>query len=414
MARWIRQKKYWVAAAIVIVAATVFGTIRLARSAPKFPMTVVQQKEFVDYVEVRGAVKALKSTVVTAPAGSGDLQILNIVTDGVKVKKGAVIVEFDATTVKHNLAINQSALKSADAAVQQSRAASRLKEEQDLTDVMKARFDVETARMETKKQEIISAIEGAEAKLKLADAEQKLVETEAKLKADRAAAAADLASKQRAHDQAEFQVKQAEQQLGSLTLRSPSEGVVVLQVNWQASGPMQMPAPFKPGDHAWPGATIAELPDTSSLQITARVEEAERGRVQIGQSAIIRVDAVPDRSYTGKVEEISTTASPDFNGGWPFPRNFTLTLALPESDARLTPGMGAIVRIAVDRVAQGIVIPTEAIFRKEGRSVVYVRRGSKFEEVAVEVARRSGNDALIAKGVRVGEQLSLKDPTQTE
>jgi hypothetical protein len=61
-----------------------------------------------------------------------------------------------------------------------------------------------------------------------------------------------------------------------------------------------------------------------------------------------------------------------------------------------------------------MVIPTEAIFRKEGRSVVYVRRGSKFEEVAVEVSRRSGNDALIAKGVRVGEQLALKDPTQTE
>jgi multidrug efflux pump subunit AcrA (membrane-fusion protein) len=68
----------------------------------------------------------------------------------------------------------------------------------------------------------------------------------------------------------------------------------------------------------------------------------------------------------------------------------------------------------VDRVAQGIVIPTDAIFRKEGRSVVYVRRGSKFEEVTVEVARRSGNDALIAKGIYAGEQLALKDPTQTE
>jgi len=414
MARWIRQKKYWVAAAIVIVAATIFGAIRLARSAPKFPMAVVQQKEFVDYVEVRGAVRALKSTVVTAPAGSGDLQILHIVTNGVKVKKGDVIVEFDATTVKHNLALNQSALKSADAAIQQSSAASKLKEEQDLTDIMKARFDVETARMETKKQEIISAIEGAEAKLKLADTEQKLVEVEAKLKADRAAAAADLASKQRAHDQADFQVKQSERQLSSLILRSPSNGVVVLQVNWQASGPMQMPAPFKAGDHAWPGATIAELPDTNTLQITARVEEAERGRVQNGQSATIRVDAVPDRSYNGKVEEISTTASPDFNGGWPFPKNFTLAITLPESDARLTPGMGAIVRIAVDRVAQGIVIPTDAIFRKEGRSVVYVRRGSKFEEVTVGVARRSGNDALIAKGIYAGEQLALKDPTQTE
>jgi len=84
---------------------------------------------------------------------------------------------------------------------------------------------------------------------------------------------------------------------------------------------------------------------------------------------------------------------------------------LAGSDARLTPGMGATVRIAVNRVPDGIVIPTAALFRKPGRTVAYVRRGSKFEETLVVVERQSGDEALIAKGLEPGERLALKDPT---
>jgi multidrug efflux pump subunit AcrA (membrane-fusion protein) len=86
-------------------------------------------------------------------------------------------------------------------------------------------------------------------------------------------------------------------------------------------------------------------------------------------------------------------------------------VGLAGSDARLTPGMGATVRISVDRVQDGIVIPTNALFRKAGRTVAYVRRGSKFEETPVEVSRQSGDEALIAKGLQTGERLALKDPT---
>jgi hypothetical protein len=60
------------------------------------------------------------------------------------------------------------------------------------------------------------------------------------------------------------------------------------------------------------------------------------------------------------------------------------------------------------------VIPVAAIFRKGGQSVVYVHRGSRVEEQPVEVARRSGENALIAKGLSRGEQVALKDPTATE
>ncbi len=325
-----------------------------------------------------------------------------------KVKKGDFLVEFDATTVEQKLAEDQSAVTSAEAEIQQSRAASRLKEEQDVTDEMTAKYDTEKARMDASKQEILSAIEGEQAKLKLADAEQKQKETEAKLKADRGAAASDLASKQQKHDQAAYQVELDKRALESLTLRAPLDGVVALQNHWQPQG---SPTTFKPGDHAWPGAAIAELPDGSALKISARVEEAERGQLKVGQSATVRLDALPDRSFDGHVDTISPTASLDFGAGWPVPRNFAVDLGLTGSDARLTPGMGATVRIAVARVPDGIVIPTNALFRKAGRTVAYVRRGSKFEETLVEVSRQSGDEALIAKGLQPGERLALKDPT---
>jgi RND family efflux transporter MFP subunit len=371
-------------------------------------MADVKRKEFVDYLEIKGEVKAIRSAVIAAPYGAGDLQILRLVDNAAKVKKGDFLVEFDATTVKQKLAEDKSAVTSAEAEIQQSRAASRLKEEQDVTDAMTAKYDTEKARMDASKQEILSVIEGEQAKLKLADAEQKQKETDAKLKADRAAAVSDLASKQQKHDQAAFQVELDQRALDSLTLRAPLDGVVALQNHWQPQG---SPTTFKPGDRAWPGAAIAELPDGSALKIAARVEEAERGQLKLGQSATVRLDALPDRSFDGHVDTISPTASLDFGSGWPVPRNFAVELGLAGSDARLTPGMGATVRIAVARVPDGIVIPTNALFRKAGRTVAYVRRGSKFEETPVEVSRQSGDEALVAKGLQPGERLALKDPT---
>jgi RND family efflux transporter MFP subunit len=406
--KWRSKKKVATWSAVVIVGVLGFGAFRLAKSAVTLPMADVKRKEFVDYLEIKGEVKAIRSAVIAAPYGAGDMQILRLVDNAAKVKKGDFLVEFDATAVKQKLAEDKSAVTSAEAEIQQARAAARLKEEQDLTDVMTAKYDAEKARMDAGKQEILSVIEGEQAKLKVADAEQKEKENESKLKADRAAAVSDLASKQQKHDQAAFQVQLDERALDSLTLRAPLDGVVALQNHWQPQG---SPTTFKPGDRAWPGAAIAELPDGSALKISARVEEAERGQLKLGQTASVRLDALPDRSFDGHVDTISPTASLDFGAGWPVPRNFAVDLGLTGSDPRLAPGMGATVRIAVARVPDGIVIPTNALFRKAGRTVAYVRRGSKFEETVVEVSRQSGDEALIAKGLQAGEQLALKDPT---
>lgn len=400
-----------VAGVATAAALLIFGAFRLVDSAPNIPTAVVARGDFTDYLELRGDVKALKSRTITAPYEAGDLQILKITPDGTTVKKGDIVVSFDTTTPKQMLAQDQTELKSADAEIEQSRAKARLKEEQDLTDLMKARYDMESAKLDASKREILSAIDGKEADLKLADAQQKLNEAEAKLKADKASDAADVESKRQKHDQALFDVQRTQRTLSVLVLRAPTDGIVTVLNNWRASGFIGNGAPFKQGDRAWPGAAIAEIPDLSTLQITARVDEVERGRIQAGQPLTIRADAIPDREFAGHIAQISTTASMDFSAGWPFPRDFTVQIAFDHTDPRLRPGMQANLRIATDHVREGILIPSEALFHDAGQTVAYVREGRKFVERPIEVARRSADQLLVTKGVAPGEKVALQDPT---
>ncbi|HKN35417.1 MAG TPA: efflux RND transporter periplasmic adaptor subunit [Terriglobales bacterium] len=407
---WAERPKSVTVSVLILVSAGTIGAVRLTSRPPAVATAEVKLGEFVDSLEFRGEVKALKSVSITAPAEAGDLQIVKIATDGAQVKKGDVVVEFDKTKTEQDLAQNKSSLKSAQAEIEQSRAQARLTEEENVTAAMKARYDVSAAELEASKQEIVSKIEGEEAKLKLADARQRVREAEEKQKSDRAGAKATLESKIEASRKALYDVQRAERSLAKMTLRASTDGMISLVQLWRPEGQ----AAFRPGDRAWPGALLAELPDLSSLRVYARVDETERSRVQVGQSVNIQLDAIPDRQFTGHIKEISTIATADFSGGWPFPRNFRLEITLDESDSRLRPGMTSQLTIIVDRVPNAVTIPAQSLFQRSGRSVAYVLSGTKFEERVVQVSRRSADRVLVAKGLQAGEKVALKDPTVKE
>jgi RND family efflux transporter MFP subunit len=178
--------------------------------------------------------------------------------------------------------------------------------------------------------------------------------------------------------------------------------------NWTQGGTTP---DFKEGDRAWSGAVIAQLPDLSTVRVSARVDEADRGRLKSGQPATVRIDAIADKEFPATVAEISPLAKPDYSS-WPFVKNFDIALQILDADSRIRPGLSASARIAVDKVPDAILVPPEAVFEKNGRSVAYVLHGSEFEERPVQVARRSKTELLIAGGLQPGERVALKDPTQ--
>ena len=195
-----------------------------------------------------------------------------------------------------------------------------------------------------------------------------------------------------------------------MTLRAPSNGIISLLQHWSGSNMTT----YHPGDRAWPGAPIAELPDATTLRISARIDETERGRLAAKQPVTVQLNAIPDRQFTGHIEQISSIATMDFSSGWPITRNFNLEISLDQTDPRIKPGISGQVTVLVDRVANAITIPAQAIFQRSGQNVAYVWRGTQFEERTVDVARRSGDKILVAKGVSAGDQVALRDPTAKE
>jgi HlyD family secretion protein len=405
------KRNQWAAVLALGLIVVILGAWAMSRGSVRVPTAVVERGEFTDALPFQGEVQALKSITISAPTQAGDLQIIKIAPEGINVKKGDVVVQFDATKTEQDLAQFRSALKSSDAEIAQAKAQARLKAEADQTALMKARFDVESAKLDASKHEILSEIDGAEKKLALADAQQKAQQAEAQLKSDHDDGVAKIAAAEQKRKQNLYNVQLAETSLAALTLRAPAAGVLDLLQVWHRGLGMAIP---KTGESLWPGAPVANLPDLSTLRLTMRVDESERGRLQPGQKASAHFDGLPDRDFTGKLSQISTTASMDFAAGWPIVMDFTVEVSLDQTDARIRPGMSANVRVTVYRIPNAIMIPAQASFQKSGRTVVYVLNGTKFEERLVDVGRRSGDRVLIAKGLQPGEKVALQDPSAKE
>src|SRR5205809_5656144 len=203
--RFFRKRKnlMLLGGAVLLLAAC--GLAFRRASVPSVPTAEARLGDFVDYVSIRGSIKAVRSLQLTAPSSvGGDLQIIKLVPTGTMVKKGDVVVQFAITTLQHTQEQKQSELKSADAEIEHTGAEGRLTQEQQATDLLQGRFDVERATLDTSKQEILSEIDGAETRLKLADAEQKFKELQQKETSSKNSAEAEINGKKHKREKALF------------------------------------------------------------------------------------------------------------------------------------------------------------------------------------------------------------------
>jgi len=391
-----------------------FAMASRAAVAPNVPMVDVVKGDFIDYLQLRGDIRPVKSIVLSAPTQAGDLQIVMLAKNGTAVKAGDVLVEFDATTLKQRMQEKLSELKQSDAEIAQVQAQQKITQEQDQTAVMKARYDLDRAKLDLGKRDLVSKLEYEQAKLSVADAELKLRESEAKAKSDKTAAEADIVAKQRKRAKAKFDLERAQSGLAALQIKAPTAGVVSIMPNYRTGGMFGGEVEFHEGDRAWPGANIVELPDLSSIHLEARLDESDRGRLKVGQLATVKIEAVPGKDFAASVDLISVLAKVDFSSGWPPQKNFDLGLVLKEPDKRIRPGMTATARIAIDRLPGALLAPTEAVFQRDGHPIVYRLRGSMFDETRVDVLRRGREQVAISSGVIAGEKLATRRPDQDQ
>ena len=344
---------------------------------------VVTRGEYSDIVEIRGQIQPVKSIYVTAPLSAGELQILKMAPNGTTVKAGDVVAEFDAVTLRRTIQEKEVELRSGNAELGQGQAQSAITTEEKQAAVKKAEFDVLKAKLALGELAFVAAIDGEKAKLAVADAEQRLREAQASVNSATADARADRQMRERTIEKSKADLQMAQRQVAALRVTAPTDGTVSIQPNYRSTTPMGTPQDIPRRRPRISGRHILELPDLSSVYLTARIDEADRGKLIMGQTAVIRVDAIADRDYKASVSDISVLARIDFTSGWPPPKQFDLKLSIQDPDKRLRPGMSAAARITVGRIPNVLLGP--------GR-IHLLRRGANGGLSAGEIRIRGGAD----------------------
>ncbi len=409
-----KRKWKWAGVVSLLAVAAAAGAIgvtrlRAARASAALPTAPARKGDFSVIVRCRGELKARRSVTISAPVNVPELRIVWLAPTGSTVKQGDIVIRFDQSAVKQQLQEKEAALKQAQAALDQSIAQARVAAEQDKLDLNTAAYQVEKAKLDVSKAEIVSKLQAEESRLELGLAEKKLDIQKVNNDLGQTSNEAKIASLRRARDKAKDEVELARYRLAQMEIKAPIAGWINYMSNF-SQGWMNA-KPFKVGDQAWPGAGLAEIPDLASLEMEGKVEEIDRGRILSGLDVRIRVDSLPEAAFPGKLVMMSPMTVMGWE--WPPSRTFRGYAKLDKVDPRLRPSMNGAMDVVVSRIPDAISIPAKAVFTVNGKPTVYIELDGGYKPVQVEVLARNPDEVAV-KGLAAGSKITLVEPEKTE
>ncbi len=184
-------------------------------------------------------------------------------------------------------------------------------------------------------------------------------------------------------------------------LRSPISGVVTARN-------------YDQGD-LYSGQAIFVVQQITPVKLLVGISETDYTKVKKGDQVEITADAIPGRTFTGKVNKIYPTIDPTSH-------TFTTEVVVGNADRTLRPGMYARVKVEFG-VNNSIVVPDEAVVKMQGsgqRSVYVVGKDNTVNSVLVKVGRHFDRYYEILEGLNEGDIVatkgssSLKDGAKVE
>jgi multidrug efflux pump subunit AcrA (membrane-fusion protein) len=396
-----RTARFWIGLIIVLLAlvgaAAGIYRLRQVQAAGTLPTTPARQGDFSVIVRCRGELKAKRSVQITAPVNVPSLRIVWQAPAGSAVKEGDPVVRFDPSSTQQQLQEKEAALKQAQATLDQAVADARITAEQDQRDLSSSKYDVEKARLEASKAEIVSALQGEESRIDLGLAEQKLRVQEATVNLHATSDSAKTASLTRQRDQAQTEVDLTNHRLSQMELKTPLSGVVMYMQNYSQG--WTNAKPFQVGDQVWPGGVVAEIPDLATLEMEGKVEEIDRGRIEVGMETRVHIDSLPELTMPADLVGISPLTEQSFE--WPRTSSFRAYGHIRQPDSRLRPAMNGNMDVIVNRIPNAISVPAKALFTRNGKPIVYVSEKGGYRAVEVELLARNPDEVAV-KGIKAG------------
>jgi HlyD family secretion protein len=325
--------------AVVLVAIFRHGATSRGTPAPGSAPAVSPESA----LRLNGTTEAVHMRAIVAPIlaseNFGSLTVTRLAASGRQVRKGDLLAEFDRQAQMRQFMDKQAEymdFANKTVSAQAKEVADRAKDE---TEIGQAESGWSKAGLEMQKVELLSKIDAEKAQETLEEAKATLQQLRTTFELKRQAAQAGIRLLEIQRDRARQVMDHALANAALMQIRSPIDGVVVLNTIWK-QGKM---GEVQEGDQVRAGVTFMQVVDPSQMQVRASVNQEDFLGLRIGLPARIRLDAYPEMLFSGKLEEMAPIArSGDFS---PKLRTFSVVFSIDGNDARLMPDLSAAVDV---------------------------------------------------------------------
>lgn len=378
-----------------------------AAGDPPEGTVAVERKEFRRTLRLHGTVEAVRSQAVSAPMlggpGGGSLIITRLAPKGVMVHAGDILVEFDPQNQMKTVLDRQAEYQDLLQQIKKRIADQKAAEARDRTEIVQAENNARAARVEMRRNEVLSRIDAEKNAQSLEEAEAELAQLRETFELKRKAAQAALRILEIQRDRAHGAMLHARENIEKMTIRSPIAGLVVPASTWKGNGMGDV----QEGEEMRPGAPVANVVDASVMQVRAQVNQADIACLQTGQRIEVRLDAYPELLFQGTVGQIAAIGT---EGSFSDKvRRFTVLFPIEGNDPKLLPDLSAAVDVILERRKGVLVLPRAAVMEGESGPSVLVSRPDGFRERPVKLSGMNDLEVVIESGLEEGT-LVLRRP----
>ncbi|MFN0168162.1 MAG: efflux RND transporter periplasmic adaptor subunit, partial [Bryobacteraceae bacterium] len=337
-------------------------------------------------IRVTGQTAARNFVTITAPMMRGPdsgraLVLIQLAEGGQRVKKGDLIAQIDAQSLKDHIDDVHSQVVQADADIKKRKAEQAIDWENLQQTLRAAKAELDKAKLDAGAMEIRMPIDIELLKLAVDEAEARLKQLQQDLKNRQDSFNAEIRILELTRDRHKRHRDRHAHDLEKFTMRAPIDGLAVRESAWRGGNQL---AQIEVGDQVSPGQTFLKIVDSSSMQMTSTVSQITSDELRRGQPATVYLDGFPTAKLPARVNNFGQMAT----GGWRqqfYMRSLPLLLDIEGTDSHLIPDLSAGADIVVARKDNVLIIPQTSLINQGIRTLVRVDNGKGHEMREIEV-----------------------------
>ncbi|MCC7177595.1 MAG: efflux RND transporter periplasmic adaptor subunit [Acidobacteria bacterium] len=353
----LRRKWVWVVL-VLAVAGGIVAFISSRRQDRGITVTAetIQRRDLEAIVSASGKIEPQKTVNISAQSMGRVTRLA--VNEGERVKAGQFLLQIDAVIAEAAVRRDEAAVAGARTALEQSRAS-----------LQSARASLELARQALKRQQELnqSGLTTREA-LERAQAEVEMRES------DLAAREQEIKNRETQARQMEAGLQSSRHSLSQVRFEAPFDGIVTRRNIEEGENVVV-------GTMNNAGTVLLTVADMSVIEAEIEVDETDIPFVQLGQPAKVTIDAIPDKTFTGKVTEIGNSPIQQTGTAGSTARtatNFKVTVTIDGQIPDVRPGFTCTAEISTATRAGVLSVPIQALTVRE---LLYDEKGNIIPEL---------------------------------